>query len=290
MSPAHDTSGRRRGLALPFCLLLAPAVALHAQEPQPTPRGVEMPGGITAGKDGFVLPAGAVAVEDLINGAALFLARNVLWHPQELQNQPDFVFQRRLALDAIGCEELLHELLASRGLVVVPIDESKQVYEVISMAMQRRGEIFARAVPKSPEEVLQRPNLEQFVLTNLPLQHIDATSAQNALRPFFAQGGSQHHALMFGTSGTGEALLITGFTEQVAACIRIVRECDQPLQKRNPQLHELQQQVVNLQISLGNLQTQFANAQQQIATLQAALQSRSQESGKDGGGAGKDAR
>ena len=246
--------------------------AVHAPVEDTTPHAP--PGRIEVGKDGFVLPEGAVSVEDLIDSAARYLTRNILCHPQELaiQPQPDFVFQKRLALDALGCEEMLGELLASRGLVVVPIDERRQVYEVIHQQGPRGREIWNRAVPRTPEEVLQRPSLKQMVLVTLPLKHINATIAVNALRPFFSTGNSNSPGigLVFGTAGTAQALIVTGFTDQVAACIRMLQLCDQPLKERDPEQFELSQAITSLQNAVTDLQARLATAQKQIADLQKA--------------------
>src|SRR5262249_23945075 len=107
---------------------------------------------------------------------------------------------------------MLNELLASRALVVVPVDAARQVYQVLSLHGQRAGEIYARAVPMSVDEVLRRPGRKQVVLVTMLLQHIDASIAVNALRPFFAVGNSQTLSISLGTVGTNESLLLLGFT------------------------------------------------------------------------------
>jgi hypothetical protein len=268
---------RRRSIPLAVLAALCglPALATaqqgHGTPPAAEPAPRAAPATITTGKDGFVLPEGAVGVEELIDAAALFLARNILWQGQELGNQPPFVFQKRLALDAIGCEEMLAQLLATRNLAVVPIDERRQVYEVLNLQGQRGREIVQRAVPRTPEEVLQRPNLKQIVLVTLPLQHINATIAVNALRPFFASNSPMPgQGLNIGTAGSNEAVLVLGFTDQVAACIRMLQQCDRPLQERNPELHQLGQTCQSLQHAVTDLQSRLATVQAQIAELQRA--------------------
>jgi hypothetical protein len=242
-----------------------PGEAAPVEEPRAPPGTIEM------GKDGFVLPEGTINVEELIDASARFLARNILWQAQELGNQPSFVFQKRLALDAVGCEEMLGQLLATRNLVIVPVDEKRQVWEVLNLQGQRRNDVMSRAVPRTPEEVLQRPNLKQFVLVTLPLKHINATIATNSLRPFFASNsGTNQPGMMFGTAGSNEAILMAGFADQVAASIRMLQQCDQPLQERNPELYNMQQAVANLQGAVTDLQARLATAQKQIAELQKA--------------------
>ena len=167
-----ELARRRRGVA---------ATLAESQEP----RAPEAK--IATGKEGFVLPAGTISVENLIDESARYLARNILWQASELNNPAPFVFQRPLALDARGCEELVGQLLASRGLVVVPIDEQKKVYEVIHTLAARGQEISTHAVSRTSQQVLARPQLHEYVLVAQPLEHINATIATNALRP---SGGS----------------------------------------------------------------------------------------------------
>jgi hypothetical protein len=249
---------QRRGQAAP------PSAETRAEPPA---EGAK----ITFGKDGFVLPEGDVMPDELVNAAARFLSRNILVQPQELANLGVFTFQHRLALDAVGCEELLCELLASRGAALVPIDEQKQVYEVINLLGQRRGEAWSRPVWRTPEEVLRRPNLRQLVVTSVQLQHINAMVATNALRPFFASGNSNNAVgLSFGMGATNESLLLLGFADQVAGAVRLLQQSDRPLKERSPEMYEWQQTVQSLQNSITDLQTRLATAQKQIAELQKA--------------------
>jgi hypothetical protein len=164
---------------------------------------------------------------------------------------------------------MLGQLLATRSLVVVPVDEQRQVWEVLFLQGQRGREVMTRAVTRTPEEVLQRPNLKQMVFVTLPLQHINAQIATNALRPFF-MSNQQVPTLQIGTAGTNEALIMTGFSDQIATCIQMLRVCDRPLEERNQDLNNALMTIQNLQGTVAELQTRMATAQKQIADLQKA--------------------
>lgn len=267
--PRHILSSLAVAFVVPFAAVAwSPAAA--AQEPVASP--LQQPGKIEVGKNGFVLPVGQIDPGELIDSAAIFLGRNILWQESELGKQPPFVFQRQLALDALGCEELLCEMLATRSLVVTPIDLARQVWEVVNLNGPRGREVMARAVQRSVDEVLKRPNLKLFVQVAVPLQHINANIATNALRPFFSGygGGSNMPGLVVGTAGTNEAVLLMGFADQVAGCIRLLQQCDKPLEERNPDLASLQQAVASLQNSISELQARVATSQRQITELQKA--------------------
>ena len=76
-------------------------------------------------------------------------------------DSPSVELQLPVVTDRDGCEELLYGLLWTRGLVVVPLDEAKGVYEVLSVHGQRAREFGSRCVQRTPEQVLARPALRQ---------------------------------------------------------------------------------------------------------------------------------
>jgi hypothetical protein len=83
---------------------------------------------------------------------------------------------------------------------------------------------------RSVDEVLARPDLKLPVLVMVPLKHINATIATNALRPFFASTGAPGGGgtLTLGNVGNSSAMLLTGMQDQVAQAIRLIRGCDVP--------------------------------------------------------------
>jgi hypothetical protein len=251
---------------LPPCLfaiavLTAPSVAQEAEKVAARPpAAVAAPAQVRAvAGHGFVLEAGDLTLEELIDAAAQFLNRNILTTPQETLAGGKSVtihLQNRMELDANGCEEMLCTLLYSRGLALTVLDPGRNLYEVINMAGPRGKEIATRAVWMTPEEVLRRPTLRMPVLTTVELQHINAPVAVNALRPFFGQAGSSGTSLQLGNVGNNAALLLQGFADQVAAAIRLLRECDKP-----PPPNQAPELVTRIQ----QLEQQIQSLQQQLA-------------------------
>ncbi len=178
----------------------------------------------------FVLEAGAHQIPDLIDRAARFLGRNYLFSQQELGAAPGqtIELQNRLELDEKGCEEITSQLLYSRGFVLTPVDPPRGVYEWIHASGPRRGEIANRSATLAPEEVMIRTALKKHVTTVLPLKHTSAPNAMNSLRPFFASGGQQTSGLTVGTAGNNRTLVLSGFTDSVAAAMRMIQDADQP--------------------------------------------------------------
>jgi hypothetical protein len=216
--------------AFPLCLLLCWTPSLCAQDA--APRAAPPAARIRIDQRGFVLPAGAVAFEELIRSAAEFLRRNILFDPRELEAAQvaslPFVFQRELALDALGCEDVLSQLLSMRGFALMAVDADKGLYEVVLLGGQRGRELGNHALIRTPAEILRQPRLRVFVTTELPLEHLDPQHAANAMRQFFSPhvGRPESGGVHFGTSGSSPTLLISGFQDQVARAILLLQGCD----------------------------------------------------------------
>lgn len=208
----------------------------------------------------FVLEAGDVKIADLIDRAAAFLQWNILVNPQELANSgmgPGiFRLQQRVETNAQGCHELLASLLCANGFALTNLDEGKHLYEVVSMNGPRSREITSRAPHRSAEEVLARPELRMAVITVVQLQHINATIATNALRPFFASTGTPGgSSLTLGNVGNNTGMLLSGMQDQVANAIRMLRLVDTPpavppAQGLADQIEALQDRIAKLEKAL----------------------------------------
>ena len=208
----------------------------------------------------FALAAGELKIGDLIDRAADYLKRNILVHEQELANTGQtsnvFKLQQPIVTDHDGCEELLTTMLYARGFAVMALDESKGLYEVVSMNGPRAREVFNRAAQRSSEQVLARPNLKMPVTVVVPMKHTNATIATNALRPFFASAGSPQGAgsLSIGNVGNNSAMLLSGMQDQVANAIRLVQLADVPPAADSPgtaeRLEALTQRVAALEAKL----------------------------------------
>ena len=183
-------------------------------------------------REPFVVAAGEVTLETLIDRSAAYLDCNILCSPQELQigtNAASLKLQKAISVDAAGCEEFLANALYRSGLALTWLDDRGELREVISLAGPRAREVSMRALERSTDEVLARPNLKLWVTTVVPLEHINATIATNALRPFFASTGSPHgSSLTIGNVGGARSMLVSGMQDQVAQAIRLIRKCDLP--------------------------------------------------------------
>lgn len=178
--------------------------------------------------DKFVIEAGQHDIKDLVDRSAAFLGRNYLYSEADFLNAPESTvrLQHRLELDAQGCEEVVGQLAYTVGYAMLPVDAERGIYQWIFRQGPKRSEIPTSSTPMEPEEVMARRNSKMPVLTTIPLQHINATAAQNQLRPFFLAGGGGAAQIQFGVAG--QALLVQGFADQVAAAIELLRKVDVP--------------------------------------------------------------
>lgn len=169
----------------------------------------------------FVLEAGQHNIRELIDRAAEYLGRNYLYSESDIQNAPDMKvkLQQRLVLDGVGCEEVVSQLAYSKGLAMIPIDETRGIYEWIYRTGPKRFELNASAVEMTPAQVLAKSKQRLMVLTTVPLSRLNANALTNQLRPFFVQGGGQG-TVTFGAAG--RSLLLQGDARQVAAAIRMI--------------------------------------------------------------------
>ena len=215
-------------------------------------------------KDPFVLPAGEITITQLIDACASYLEWNILYSEQEIvAGSPagsTTKLQRQIVTDTDGCEEMLYGLLYRKGFAVTPVDPKRDVYEVIMMTGQRGREVHNRAVHKSNQEILARPDLKVMVLTVVKLEHINAQLANNALRPFFASSGGSYSgaSLSIGNVGNRSSLLLQGFQDQVAQALRMIKLCDveQPVEPYKGQ--PLPQFVEKLEARIAKLEKRIA--------------------------------
>ena len=200
--------------------LLATIPACVAQQPAKEPP-----------KEPFRLAAGEVQMPALIDQCAAYLQVNILSSPQEVQTsqQMPVKLQHPVTTDRDGCEELLSSLLYRFGFGLMWLDDKGTMMEVVNLMGPRARELWSRAQERSIEAVLARPNLKLPVTVVVPLEHINATIATNAMRPFFASaGGMPAGSLTIGNVGSNKSLLMSGMQDQVVQAIRLVQKCDQP--------------------------------------------------------------
>ena len=183
-------------------------------------------------KPPFVIEAGVIELTTLVDRCAAYLDWNILLNPQEMAASPGATqirLQKAISTDATGCEEFLAGLLSRNAMALTFVSPQGPTYEVISLHGPRGREVTNRAALRTPEQVLARPDLKVVVMTTVQLQHINATIATNALRPFFASTGAATSAsLSLGNVGNSSGMLLLGTQDQVAQAIRVLRACDVP--------------------------------------------------------------
>lgn len=250
----------------PLAIALAVLATIAVGAAQTVPKESSDKG---AAKPPFVFEAGQIEVTELIRRCAAYLQRNILFDDGELMSAstgqrarprrqggarpaaaaaaaeteaagPVVTLDRPVVTDRDGCEELLSSLLWMHGLALVPLDEPKAVYEVLSMQGPRAREVMSRSVQRTPEQVLARPTLRQFVTVVLKLEHTNATVANNALRPFFAMAGGQMNGqgpgLTLGNVGNSTSMVVSGPQNLVANALLLLRAADVPDPAQAPDL------------------------------------------------------
>ncbi len=198
--------------------LFAFATATTAQQPA-----------AAAPKEPFVVEAGEVTLTNLIDRCAAYLDCNILAPAQELAGsvQPPVRLQKAVSLDRNGCEEFLASMLYRSGLALTRAD-GKGTLEVLNMQGPRGRDVTSRAETLTLEQVLARPDRKMPVSTVVKLQHVNATIATNALRPFFASTGGPTSSLTLGNVGNNSGMVLCGMQDQVVQAIRMLREVDLP--------------------------------------------------------------
>jgi hypothetical protein len=220
-----------RTTTTPFSFLL---LSLSALAPEALAQRDAAPAPVVAAakRPPFVIEAGETPLPALVDRAAAYLECNIVWNERELTagNAPTVRLQAPITTDRDGCLDFLADALYRNSLALTWANERLRVMEVINMSGPRAREVTSRATTRTVEEVTSRPWLRMPVTVTLPLQHVNATIATNALRPFFASTGAPAggSSLTIGNVGNSTAMILSGMQDQVAQAIRVVRECDLP--------------------------------------------------------------
>lgn len=207
--------------ALAMLLAAAPAPAQQLVTPASATHGA-----VLATKDGLVLPAGDFTVADLIAACAGYLCRNYLVDDAAVAKLPAFTLQRAISLDALGSEEMLYALLAARGLVALPIDELRGVYQIVPLSPDRRTLPVTNVPWRTPEEILRRPRLRELVMTVIPLQHAEAARVAEALRGLYAVQGMWEPGVPTAAASGSNILMLHGYRDQIAPLLPLVAQLD----------------------------------------------------------------
>lgn len=244
----------------PLIAVLALALPVVAQEPS-------TPAAPAAAKAPFVFEAGTHELRPLVDRCAAYLQRNIIIDGKELitgKGQGPFELQMPVVTDRDGCEEMLQSLLWTQGLTIVPLDEAKAVYEILSMVGVRSQEIVQRAPVRTAQDVLARPRLRHWVTVAFNLKHTNANIASNALRPFFARNSNQP-SLSIGSVGNNTTLLLCGPQDTVAGALALLQIADvaqsEAVTEQQARIEQLSKQVAELAQRLAMVDAQL----QQVA-------------------------
>jgi len=241
-----------RRLAVLMVLAAATAEAQQVVVPASISRSA-----VQATKDGLVLPAGEFTVAELIDAVATFLCRNYLFDAAPILRAQGFTLQRSIALDALGSEEMLYALLSTRDFAVLPLDELRGLYQIVSLDPDpRRNEVLVSTPWRSNEDILRRPHLREIVVTAVDLERADAQVLANTLRGAFAAQGPWRPGGLIASASDRRWLTLHGYREVVAQAIAFARQFDrlspppppEPLLRR---LQSLEREVAELKRLLG---------------------------------------
>jgi hypothetical protein len=181
----------------------------------------------------FVVGAGEVELTAFVDQCAHYLGANVVLDKREVEAASGMQgstirLQQAISTDQKGCEELLAAMLSRSGFALTWLNRPQKVYEAVLLNGPRAREMSTRATESSVDNVLQRPHLKMPVSVTLPLEHVNAIVAVNALRPVFASTGGPGNSLTLGSAGNSGGILLIGMQDQVASAIRLVRDLDAP--------------------------------------------------------------
>ena len=229
-APGDRQGPRRRFVNLTAAPLLAGSLLLGSLAAQDPPPIVQEEG------DYYVLNVGereGTDIKAFIKLAQLITKKTFIYGDQDIDNAPDnkvtWVGTKRVRKDNFFA--YFQTILYIKGFAtVIHGDADTEIIEIIYRQGPKRPELSTKAVFITPDEIGDYANQTGVqVLTSVPLKHIDATAAQNTLRPFFLGGGAAATGatLQFGVAG--RSLLLQGFGPQVYAAYQLLLLVDQEL-------------------------------------------------------------
>lgn len=208
-----------------------------------------------APKASLLLPVGEHKVASLVELVGRYGRFNLLCDPVQIKDAKPIKLTSPVEISGASCLDALSSLLYTQNLVLLPVDESKGVFEVVALYGVRGSQgLESSAVERSVEDILASPDSKRYVCTTVSLQHQNAQMINNTIMPLLS-GGRPRMAI--GASANGRALILRGFQNQVAAAIRLVKTNDQPGVAVPPRVAarvaKLEKQVAVLQTELAKL-------------------------------------
>lgn len=210
-------------IALSFCLLVA---AASAQTVVVDATKTQRHGDILTNARGLTLPAGEFTIGEMIDAVADYLCRNYVYDPVVVNEQRPLKLHRALSLDALGSEEVLYALLASRNLVALPLDAQRGLFQIVPLAANHESHPMASIPWRRPEDLLLRPHFRELVMTSITLQNLNAQQVANGLRSHFSmlrtwQPGAPSVSFM-----GPRTLVLHGYGDQLAEVVQSLLQLD----------------------------------------------------------------
>ncbi|MFK7740434.1 MAG: hypothetical protein AB8H80_08920 [Planctomycetota bacterium] len=212
--------------ALALAAALSPT-ALHAQSVQVLASATKHHGDIVTSARGLTLPRGEFTIGEMLDAAAAYLCRNFVYDPGEIADRQPFRLQRSLSLDAIGTEDVLHALLASRSLVALPLDATRGMWMVLPLDSETAARPMAMVPWRRPSDILARPNLRELVMTAVRLQHLDVRQMETALRSHFAMQRTWRPGAPTVSQAGPHTLVLQGYGDQLAQILSNLQALDE---------------------------------------------------------------
>ena len=182
---------------------------------------------------------------EFIKWACEVTGRNFTFSEQELQNtgqgggRVSFLGTLRIKRERFKEDfySFFQTMLYIKGFAVLPRGEGAlELMEIVSMNGPRNREITNGARYVTPDAIEEYRNQTGVpILTTVQLKSINATIAQNALRPFFASTGAPTGggSVVIGGVGNNTAMLLQGFGPQVYAAVKLLELVDVPVEQPN---------------------------------------------------------
>lgn len=253
MEPAINNMNPIALLCVPFlfCVACGSSPARASYEKPKEPVAVPVAEAPAAGKHRF--EAGAHSLQSLVDAAALRTGRNWIVHPGEMEGVAAIDMQNAVEVADADIEAFVSELLWSRSFVVVVRKAAADAREVVSMKGTSSRDIFVEAPILGVDEVMAQPASRTPVLVTMQLEHINASIAANAMRPFFARSAS----VTFGSGGNNSMLVISGIQSEVAQVVALLRSVDKPDAGVEKQVTDLQAENTALRAQVRELEKQL---------------------------------
>ncbi|HLU40624.1 MAG TPA: hypothetical protein VK081_14660, partial [Planctomycetota bacterium] len=155
----------------------------------------------------FALAAGEHDLRTVIAAAASYLGRNLL--VDAIQGDPKVTLQIGQKLDRDGCFAVVTQLAWTHGLVLVPLDYERGIWEFVPYQGPRRDELRSRAPLLPLDEVRKLAGTRIMVMAVIQLQHLRGSAVAQTLRMI----STSQSTLEIGTAGAETSIVVRGFVD-----------------------------------------------------------------------------